>query len=86
MRLRMILGFVVLVAASLSAQTFRATILGTVTDSTGAVISGAKVTVKIQPPGLNAPPRPAPTGATAFLSCPWAPIQSPFHRADFRPR
>ncbi len=33
-------------AVSLSAQTFRGTILGTVTDTTGAVIPGAKVSVK----------------------------------------
>jgi len=46
MRSRMILAaFVVLLATALIAQTFRGTILGTVTDQSGAVVSG--VTVKI---------------------------------------
>ncbi len=46
MRLRMILAaFVVLLATALVAQTFRGTILGTVTDASGAVISGATVKV-----------------------------------------
>jgi hypothetical protein len=46
MRLRSSLCFLLLfVSASLIAQTFRGTILGTVTDPQGAVISGAKVTV-----------------------------------------
>lgn len=53
MKLRMILGFVVLVAATLAAQTFRGTILGTVTDATGAVVSGAKVTVRNTATGLE---------------------------------
>ena len=46
MKLRIILCFVVMAAASLAAQTFRGTILGTVTDPTGAVVAGAQVTVK----------------------------------------
>ncbi len=46
MRLRMILAaLVVLAATALVAQTFRGTILGTVTDTSGAVISGASVKV-----------------------------------------
>ncbi|HEX4785324.1 MAG TPA: TonB-dependent receptor [Candidatus Sulfotelmatobacter sp.] len=46
MRARITLVFVLLAALSMSAQTFRGTILGTVTDPSGAVISGAKVTAK----------------------------------------
>ena len=46
MRLKLIFAFVLLVSASLMAQTFRGTILGTVTDASGAVISGASVMVK----------------------------------------
>jgi hypothetical protein len=49
----MILVFVVLAAVTLSAQTFRGTILGTVTDPSGAVIAGAKVTVKNTNTGLE---------------------------------
>ncbi len=46
MRLRMFLAaLVVLSATALVAQTFRGTILGTVTDASGAVISGASVKV-----------------------------------------
>jgi hypothetical protein len=67
----MILGFVVLVAASLSAQTFRGTILGTVTDSTGAVISGAKVEVKNTGTGQE---RSATTSGDGSYSVPELPI------------
>jgi hypothetical protein len=42
----MILAFVVLAATSLLSQTFRGTVLGTVTDASGAVVSGAKVAVR----------------------------------------
>src|SRR5271156_4672030 len=46
MRLRMFLAaLVVLLATALVAQTFRGTILGTVTDASGAVISGASVKI-----------------------------------------
>src|ERR1022692_3575319 len=48
-----ILVFVLLAAVSLSAQTFRGTILGTVTDPQGAVVAGAKVTVKNVGTGLE---------------------------------
>src|SRR5579863_6289594 len=53
MRARIVLVFVLLVAMSVSAQTFRGTILGTVTDAQGAVVSGAKVTVKNVGTGLE---------------------------------
>src|SRR5579864_8933123 len=46
MKVRLILAWVVLVSATLVAQTFRGTILGTVTDPSGAVVSGAQVEVK----------------------------------------
>ena len=45
MRLKLIFAFVLLVSASLMAQTFRGTVLGTVTDASGAVVAGAKVAV-----------------------------------------
>ncbi len=53
MRARIFLVFLLLAAVSLSAQTFRGTILGTVTDPSGAVVSGAKVTVKNTGTGLE---------------------------------
>lgn len=40
-------------AAAVSAQTFRGTILGTVTDPNGAVVSGAKITAKNSSTGLE---------------------------------
>lgn len=53
MRARITLGLILLVSVSLSAQTFRGTILGTVTDASGAVVSGAKVTAKNLGTGLE---------------------------------
>ncbi|MBZ5652557.1 MAG: carboxypeptidase-like regulatory domain-containing protein, partial [Acidobacteriia bacterium] len=53
MRVRMIFAFAVLFSASMVAQTFRGTILGTVTDASGAVISGANVMVKNVATGLE---------------------------------
>jgi hypothetical protein len=67
----MILGFVVLAAASLWAQTFRGTILGTVTDQSGAVVAGAKVEVKNVDTGLS---RVTETSADGSYSLPELPI------------
>jgi hypothetical protein len=53
MRVRMIFAFALLVSASLVAQTFRGTILGTVTDASGAVVSGANIAVKNVNTGLE---------------------------------
>jgi hypothetical protein len=53
MKARTVLLFLLLAAVSLSAQTFRGTILGTVTDAQGAVVAGAKVTVKNVGTGLE---------------------------------
>jgi hypothetical protein len=46
MRARILLVLVLFAAVALSAQTFRGTILGTVSDSSGAVVAGAKVSVR----------------------------------------
>src|SRR4030095_3090484 len=53
MKVRRVLGFIIFAVASLSAQTFRGTILGTITDPSGAVVSGAKVTVRNTNTGLE---------------------------------
>jgi hypothetical protein len=71
MRVRTILAFVVLAAASLAAQTFRGTILGTVTDTSGAVVSGAKITVKNENTGLE---RSTQTSADGSYSVPELPL------------
>src|SRR5271168_4935765 len=53
MRVRIILAFFVLAASSLLAQTFRGTILGGVTDQSGAIVPGAKVVVRNVATGLE---------------------------------
>ena len=53
MKLRLVLLMGMLSAAGLMAQTFRGTILGTVTDPSGAVVAGAKVTVRNTNTGLE---------------------------------
>lgn len=65
------LVFVLLAAVTLSAQTFRGTILGTVTDASGAVIAGAKVTVKNTGTGLE---RSTQTSGDGSYSIPELPI------------
>ncbi len=65
------LVFILLAAATLSAQTFRGTILGTVTDPSGAVIAGAKVTAKNTGTGLE---RSTETSADGSYSLPELPI------------
>src|SRR6478672_6631064 len=71
MRARIFLVFVLLAAVSLSAQTFRGTILGTVTDPSGAVVSGAKVVVKNTGTGLE---RATETSGDGSYSLPELPI------------
>ena len=71
MRARTLVVFMVLAAVSLSAQTFRGTILGTVTDPSGAVVAGAKVTVKNTGTGLE---RSTQTSGDGSYSVPELPI------------
>src|SRR5579872_3045159 len=71
MKARIILLFVLLAVVSLSAQTFRGTILGTVTDPSGAVVTGAKVTVRNVATGLE---RSTDTSADGSYSIPELPI------------
>src|SRR3984957_1081444 len=71
MRARIILVLMLLAALNLSAQTFRGTILGTVTDPSGAVLPGAKVTVKNVGTGLE---RTTDTSADGSYSLPELPI------------
>src|SRR5258707_9001438 len=71
MKLRLVTILMLLTATTLSAQTFRGTILGTVTDPSGAVVSGAKVTVRNTGTGLE---RTAQTSADGSYSIPELPI------------
>src|SRR5712692_2758124 len=63
--------FLLLCTTPLLAQTFRGTILGTVTDPQGAVISGAKVTVRNVNTGLE---RTTQTSADGSYAVPELPI------------
>jgi hypothetical protein len=71
MKFKVLFIFVLVAAGSLAAQTFRGTILGTVTDASGAVVSGAKVTVKNVATGLE---RTTETSADGSYSLPELPI------------
>src|SRR5215472_16842658 len=73
MRARITLALILLVAVNLSAQTFRGTILGTITDPSGAVVAGAKVTVKNTGTGLE---RTTETSGDGSYSVPELPIGS----------
>src|ERR1700722_15874289 len=66
-----VIGALLLGAAAMRAQSFRGIILGTVTDSTGAAISGANVTVKNLETGLT---RAVTTSGDGTYSVPELPI------------
>src|SRR2546426_2579552 len=71
MRMRVVLIWVLLVSMAGFGQTFRGTILGTVTDASGAVVSGAQVTVRNANTGLERTTR---TSADGSYSVPELPI------------
>jgi outer membrane receptor protein involved in Fe transport len=71
MRTRRVLVLVLLAVAGVSAQTFRGTILGTITDPSGAVVAGAKVTAKNTGTGLE---RSTQTSGDGSYSIPELPI------------
>src|SRR5512142_740686 len=71
MRMRWILAFVLLTAATMLGQTFRGTILGTVTDATGAFVTGATVKARNTATGLE---RNTQTSADGSYAIPELPI------------
>src|SRR5678815_1310732 len=71
MRVRLLPVVVLVLATCLLGQTFRGTILGTVTDQSGAVVAGATITVKNTATGLE---RAAQTSADGSYSIPELPI------------
>src|SRR5581483_9102868 len=70
-RVIMAVVVILLLASALNAQTFRGTILGTITDQSGAVVSGAKVTAKNTATGLE---RTTQTSADGSYSIPELPV------------
>src|SRR5437016_9295434 len=73
MKLRLLVVFVLLSTAMLVGQTFRGTILGTVTDPSGAVVAGATVKVKNVATGLE---RTTATSGDGSYAVPELPIGS----------
>ena len=73
MKLRLLVVFILLSATLLVGQTFRGTVLGTVTDPSGAVVAGATVKVKNLGTGLE---RTTVTSADGSYSVPELPIGS----------
>src|SRR5208337_3898523 len=71
MKLRLLVLFVLLSAAMLTGQTFRGTILGSVTDPSGAFIAGATVKVRNEATGLE---RTTTTSSDGSYSVPELPI------------
>lgn len=61
---------IVLFGVAASSQTFRGTILGTVTDSSGATVAGAKVTTKNNETGLERSTETAADGSYAMAELP----------------
>jgi hypothetical protein len=70
MRSRLILVAIILTATALVAQTFRGTILGTVTDVTGAWVTGATVKVKNVDTGLERTTQTSGDGSYAIAELP----------------
>lgn len=73
MKLRLLVVFVLLSTAMLVGQTFRGTVLGTVTDPSGAVVAGATVKVKNVGTGLE---RTTATSGDGSYAVPELPIGS----------
>src|SRR5882762_11712471 len=71
MKLRLLVVFILLSTAMLVGQTFRGTILGTVTDPSGAVVAGATVKVRNVATGLE---RTTATSADGSYNVPELPI------------
>jgi hypothetical protein len=71
MKLRLLVVFVLLSVAMLTGQTFRGTILGSVTDPSGAFVAGATVKVRNEATGLE---RTTTTSADGSYSVPELPI------------
>ncbi len=72
-----------LLAGAVSAQTFRGTIVGTVTDSSGAVVSGATVKVRNVDTGLERTAQTTPDGSYSVPELPIGTYDVTFTQAGF---
>lgn len=70
MKLRLLPVFILLLTSCLFGQTFRGTILGTVTDPSGAVVAGATITVKNTATGLERTTQTSTDGSYAIPELP----------------
>ena len=69
MRLVMAVLLLACSVAAVRAQTTSATVVGTVTDSSGARIAGGTVSIKDLPPALSTAPRRMGKGSTSSPTC-----------------
>lgn len=84
MKVRAIVVLVLLTAVGLWAQTFRGTILGTVTDASGAVVAGAKVTAKNTGTGLERTTETSPDGSYSIPELPIGTYKITIAQAGFQ--
>lgn len=70
MKVRYILAFIIIAAVTLAAQTFRGTILGNVTDATGAYVTGATVAARNTATGLERTTQTSPDGTYSIPELP----------------
>jgi outer membrane receptor protein involved in Fe transport len=81
---RSVLFMVLLSIGTLSSQTFRGTIVGTVSDKSGAVISGAQVTARNVNTGLARKANTSPDGSYSITELPIGTYQVTVSQKDFR--
>jgi len=84
MKARWMLAFVILAAGTLIAQTFRGTILGTVTDASGAVVSGATVKVRNTGTGLERTTQTSADGSYSIAELPIGSYQVTITQTGFQ--
>ncbi len=84
MKVRTVLAFVVFASSILVGQTFRGTILGTVTDTSGAVVSGAKVVIKNPSTGLERTTQTSGDGSYALPELPLGTYTVTISQAGFQ--
>src|SRR4029078_2454596 len=84
-KLRHSILLILLLTTLASAQTFRGTILGTVSDPNGAVVAGAKVTAKNTSTGLERSTTTAEAGNYTMPELPVGPYEVRVEQSGFAP-